>query len=73
MLKKLLVWVVVLLLAAALAGPAFAISAGAGGMTADTNSPTGPFTAKDCPTLKQDPKVWEANLSMFPGLASLCP
>ncbi len=73
MLKKLLVWAVVLLIAALLAAPALAISSSSGGMTADTDSPTGPFTAADCPTLQQDPVGWEINLSMFPGLAELCP
>ena len=73
MLKKLLVWAVVVLIAALLAAPALAISSSSGGMTADTDSPTGPFTAADCPMLQQDPVGWEINLSMFPGLAELCP
>ena len=73
MLKKLLAWAVVLLIAALLAAPALAISASVPGMAADTDSPTGAFTAADCPTLKQDPAVWEMNVAMFPGLAELCP
>ncbi len=77
MLKKLLAWMVVLLIAALLAVPALAqddgITASAGGMTANTASPTGAFTAADCPILQQDPAVWEMNLAMFPGLADLCP
>ncbi len=72
-LKKLMVWAVVLLIAALLATPALAISSSAGDMTADTDSPTGPFTADDCPTLQQDPVGFEITLSMFPGLAELCP
>ena len=74
MLKKLLAWAVVLLIAALLAGPALAVSASLpNGMTADTDSPTGAFTAADCPVLQQDPAVWEMNLAMFPGLADICP
>ena len=73
MLKKLLVWTTVLLIAALLATPALAITATSGPMTADTDSPTGPFTAADCPMLQQDPVGWEINVSMFPGLAELCP
>ncbi len=72
MLKKLMVWTAVLLIAALLATPALAISSSAGGMTADTDSPTGPFTAADCPALQQDPVGWEINVSMFPGLVELC-
>jgi hypothetical protein len=72
-LKKVLVWAVVVLIAALLATPALAISSSSGGMTADTESPTGPFTAADCPMLQQDPVGWEINLSMFPGLEELCP
>ena len=64
---------VVLLTAALLAVPALAIESSAKGMTADTDSPTGPFTAADCPTLQQDPAGWEINKSMFPGLEELCP
>jgi hypothetical protein len=72
-LKKLLVWAVVLLVALAFAGPAFAITASSGGETADTDSPTGPYTAKDCPTLQENQDVWNLDVSMFPGLASMCP
>ena len=73
MLMKLMGLAVVLLTAALLAVPALAIESSAGGMTAATDSPTGPFTAADCPTLQQDPVGWEINLSMFPGLADICP
>lgn len=73
MLKKLVVWVAVLLIAALLATPALAISATTPENKADTESPTGPFTAADCPTLQQDPVGWEINLAMFPELANLCP
>jgi hypothetical protein len=72
-LKKLLAGAVVVLIAALLATPALAIESSAGDLKADTNSPTGPFTAADCPTLQQDPVGWEINVSMFPGLTELCP
>ncbi len=72
MLKKLLVWAAVLLIAALLAAPALAIEAMTPEAAANTESPTGAFTAEDCPTLQQDPAVWEANLAMFPDLATLC-
>ena len=73
MLMKLMGLAVVLLTAALLAVPALAIESTAQGIKSDTNSPTGPFTARDCPTLQQDPAGWEINLSMFPGLADICP
>jgi hypothetical protein len=80
-LKKLLAWVAVLLVAALLAVPALAQENGAsaGGLTAAGENAFGAggsdsaFTAAICRTLQQDPAVWKQNLEMDPGLAERCP
>jgi hypothetical protein len=81
-LKKLLAWVAVLLVAALLAVPALAQENGAsaGGLTAapgenafGAGGSDSAFTAAICRTLQQDPAVWKQNLEMDPGLAERCP
>ncbi len=64
--KKLLAWVVALLIAAMLAVPAFAqedISAEAG---------QHPFTAEHCPAITADPETQELFYAIFPDLAEIC-
>lgn len=83
MLKKLLVWIAVLLIAALLAVPALAqeeMSASAGGLSVspgvsafEAGGADSAFTQSICKALKEDPVVWQQNLDMDPGLADICP
>jgi hypothetical protein len=59
--------VVVLVVSAVMAVPAFAQEEGAG--TADQGSV---FTSDFCPTLEHDATVWDLMLSMFPSLGETC-
>ena len=65
--RRLSALVVMLVVSAIMAVPAFAQEEEA--ETADQGSV---FTADFCPTLEQDATVWELMLSMFPTLSETC-
>ena len=65
--RRLSALVVMLVVSAIMAVPAFAQEEEA--ETADQSSV---FTADFCPTLEQDATVWELMLSMFPTLSETC-
>ena len=67
MYRRLSALVVVLVISAMMAVPAFAQEEGA--ETADQGSV---FTGDVCPTLEQDATVWDLMLSMFPSLGETC-
>ena len=64
-----IIWalIVVLVVSAVIAIPAFAQEEGAG--TTDQGSV---FTGDFCPTLEQDATVWDLMLRMFPSLGETC-
>ena len=65
--RRLWVLVVVLVVSAVMAVPAFAQEEVA--ESADQGSV---FTADFCPTLEQDATVWDLMVSMFPSLGETC-
>ena len=67
MYRRLSALVVVLVVSAVMAVPAFAQEEGA--ETADQGSV---FTDDFCPTLEQDATVWDLMLRMFPSLGETC-
>ncbi len=65
--RRLWVLVVVLVVSAVMAVPAFAQDE-----EAETVDQGSVFTADFCPTLEQDATVWQLMLSMFPSLGETC-
>jgi hypothetical protein len=65
--RRLFALLVVLIVSAVIAVPAFAQEEEA--ETADQGSV---FTADFCPTLEQDATVWDLMVSMFPSLGETC-
>lgn len=67
MYKRFSALVVVLVLSAVMAVPAFAQEE-----EMETTDQGSVFTADFCPTLEQDPTVWDLMLLMFPSLGETC-
>ena len=67
MYRRLWVLVLVLVVSAVMAVPAFAQEE-----EAETVDQGSVFTADFCPTLEQDATVWELMVSMFPSLGETC-